>query len=78
MKAFPYPIGYKSLPASYWRQPEAFPRYTAFLFCGKRGCRLDIKVCIHHNCKKLKEKGGIFICKYKTKSEKILSKRVST
>lgn len=66
----------KSQPDAFGGPTEAFPRYTAFLFCGKRECRLDIKVCIHHKCKKLKEKGGIFTCKYKTKAERFINCRL--
>ena len=62
-------------PNASWSESTVFPRYTALLFCQKRQCRLDIKVCIHHNCKKLKEKHGVFTCAYKSKSQKLLEKR---
>ena len=52
-----------------WGESGVIPRYSAFLFCGKQGCRLDIKVCLYRNCKKLKENDGIFSCEYKTKAE---------
>jgi len=61
----------KSQPGSFGDPTGALPRYTAFLFCQKRGCRLDIKVCIYRKCKKLKENDGIFSCLYKGKFDNI-------
>ena len=68
--------GNKFQPASSWSESTVLTRYTAFLFCGKRECRLDIKVCLYRKCKKLREKDGVFGCAYRSKAQKLLEKRV--
>ena len=70
--------GNKSQLGASWSESTVLPRYMAFLFCQKRGCRLDIKVCLYHKCRHLKEKGGIFACFYRSKADKALSCRTTS
>ena len=46
-----------------------------YLWCDRRRYRLSILVCIHRQCRHLREKQGIFTCKYKRKVTKLLEKR---
>jgi len=70
--------GNKFQPTASWSELTVIPRYTAFLFCQKRECRLDVKVCMYRKCKRLKEYDGIFTCLYKSKFDKVLSCRTTS
>ena len=70
----------------YPKTPSTIPRINAvlplkdtmpFLWCDRRTYRLSILVCIHRKCRHLREKHGLFSCKYKRRVTKLLEKRIS-
>jgi len=47
----------------------------SYIWCGRREQRLSILVCIHHQCRHLREKEGLFRCKFKRRIQKLLEKK---
>lgn len=46
----------------------------SFLWCDRRTYRLSVLACIHRKCRHLREKQGLFACKYKSRATILLEK----
>jgi len=49
-----------------------------FIYCDKRECRLNVSICEAHGCSHLKRIGEEYSCRFLSKKDRAVRKRLKT